>query len=241
MKTYRLLLLISIVFCSCVNQTEAPNDSDSENEGIDIITKLYENSKTAIEYEIPVAKGTTIKHGTQKRFYQSGSLYSEINYVAGNREGTAYTYYPVGKNEDPLVWKEQSYVNNKLEGICKRYHRNGKLQAEYEYKKGLPATGLKEYYQSGNPVNLPDLVLNKAKTLDNYYISAKLTDGTKDVDYYIGELIEGKYLPENLKGLQVVNGLGEILVPLDTKKVTITAVMFTDYDNRYIVSKSLTF
>lgn len=241
MKTFWLLLLSLIVICSCVNQTETPDESDTKDEGIEIITKLYENSESAIEYEIPIVKGTTIKHGIQKRFYQHGSLYSEIPYVAGNREGIAYTYYPVNENEEPLIWKEQSFANNKLEGICKRYHRNGKLQSEYEYKNGLPGTGLKEYYQSGNPVDLPDLVLNKARTLENFYVSAKLTDGTKDVDYYIGDLIEGKYLPGNLKGLQVVNGLGEILVPLNTKKITITAVMFTEYDNRYIVSKSLTF
>ena len=202
---------------------------------------MYKNSTTAVEYEIPVVKGTNIKHGTQKRYYRHGSLYSEIPYVAGKRDGLAITYYPVTVDAKSIVWKEQAYKDDNLEGICKRYHRNGELQAEYEYKNGLPAVGLQEYYQSGNPVKLPELVLNKTRTLEIFYITARLSDSSKNVDYFIGDLVEGKYLPANLKGLQVVNGVGEILVSLTTKQVTITAVKFTKYKNRYIVSKSIIF
>jgi hypothetical protein len=246
MKSYQILSAIIILFFGCNNQQtgqqqETVNSKPATNEGISVITRLYENSATAVEYEIPVIKGTNIRHGVQKRYYKHGSLYSEIPYLAGKRNGVAYTYYPVAGKAEPVIWKEQPYVNDILEGICKRYHRDGRLQAEYEYKNGMPATGLKEYYQSGNPVKLPDLILNKARTLENYYVTARLSDGSKNVDYFIGDLIEGKYLPENLKGLQVVQGTGEILLPLDTKTATITAVKFTDYKNRYIVSKSITF
>ncbi len=243
MKFYLIILFIPMVFATRCNYQEKPKDTielKPEREGISIVTRLYENSATAIEYEIPVVKGTNIKHGIQKRYYRHGSIYSEIPYLAGKKEGIAYTYYPVTGNTEPVVWKEQPYINDKLEGICKRYHRDGKLQAEYEYKKGLPAVGLKEYYQSGNPVNLPELILSKTKTLEYFYVTARLSDGTQNVDYFIGDLMEGKFLPENLKGLQVVNGVGEILVPLTTKQVTITAVEFTSYKNRYIVSKSIT-
>jgi hypothetical protein len=242
MKSIPVIVFLFLLFTACNNQKSQPEETISfkpESEGISIVTRLYKNSTTAVEYEIPVVKGTDIKHGIQKRYYQHGSLYSEIPYIAGKREGTAYTYYPVTKNEKPIVWKEQPYINDNLEGICKRYHRNGKLQAEYEYKNGLPALGLKEFHPSGNPVKFPDLILNKTLTNENFFITARLTDGSKNVKYYIGDLVEGKYLPENLKGLQVVNGTGEILVPLDSKKVTITAVIFTEYENQFIVSKSI--
>ncbi|QGY42572.1 hypothetical protein GM418_02565 [Maribellus comscasis] len=244
MKSYRIILITAIFYFGCQNpkpQVEETVNLTPAKEGITIVTRLYENSATAVEYEIPIVKGTSIKHGIQKRYYQHGSLYSEIPYVAGEREGTAYTYYPVNGNAEPVIWKKQSYKKNKLDGICKRYHRDGTLQAEYEYKDGLPAVGLKEYYQSGNQIKHPDLLLKKVKTLENYYITARLSDGSKNVDFFIGNLAEGKYLPENLKGLQVVKGVGEILIPLTTQNVTITAVKFTDYKNRYIVSKSITF
>ncbi|MBN1986558.1 MAG: hypothetical protein JW761_09660 [Prolixibacteraceae bacterium] len=233
--------LLSFMLFNCNQPQKETIKKDSVPDGISVIKKPYKNSPNVIEYEIPVVKGTDIKHGIQKRYYQHGSLYSEIPYLAGKRNGIAYTYYPVTGNAEPVVWKEQPYKDNQLDGICKRYHSDGKLQAEYEYKNGLPATGLKEFYQSGNPVKLPGLILNKTRTANHYYVTARLSDGTKNVDYFIGDLVEGKYLPENLKALQVVNGEGEILVPLTTKKITITAVTFTDYQNRHIVSKSITF
>ncbi len=234
--------LFSFLLFSCNNQpVKKAEPENAVPDGISIITKPYENAPKAIEYEIPVVKGTNIRHGIQKRYYQHGSLYSEIPYVAGKRNGVAYTYYPVVGSAEPIVWKEQPYTDDKLEGICKRYHRDGKLQAEYEYKNGLPATGLKEFYQSGNPVKQPTLILDKVKVTNSYYVTARLSDDTKKVDFYIGDLVEDKYFPEHLKALQVVDGKGEILIPLTTEKITITAVKFTDYQNRYIVSKSITF
>ncbi len=243
MKPNPILFIFVLVLVGCHQQNKKQDGTDNltpHEEGISIVTRLYNNSATAVEYEIPVITGTNVRHGVQKRYYRHGSLYSSVPYVAGKRNGIAYTYYPVAGKAEPVVWKEQPYVGDKLEGICKRYHRDGKLQAEYGYMNGMPSIGLKEYYQSGKQVKHPDLILNKTKTKERYYITAHLSDGSKDVDYFMGDLVEGKYLPENLKGLQVVNGKGEILVSLDTKKVTITAVKFTKYKNRYIISKSIT-
>lgn len=242
MKTkYIIAFLLFFSLFSC-NQTKKgiPNNETAQD-SVTIITQAFKNSPNVIELEVPVLRGTQTKHGVQKRFYLHGSLYSEIPYKNGNRNGIALTYYPGTKDAKPIVWKEQPYINNKLEGICRRYHQNGKLQAEYEYKNGLPATGLKEYYQSGNPVKFPDLTLKYVRTADNYFITAKLTNGSKKVDFFIGDLVEGKYLPKTLKGLQVVNGVGEILVPLSAKEVTITALNSTDYSNSYIISKKLSF
>ena len=98
---------------------------------------------------------------------------------------------------------------------------------------------MKEYSESGKPVNLPDLLLTKSRIADGYFISARLTNNSQKVDYYIGNLIEGKYLPEGLKGLQVKKGLGEIVVPNTTKSITITAVYITRFRNKCIISKTI--
>lgn len=245
MKTNRIWILLALTInLGCnqpKNQQEKTSTSTNEKDSISIIIKPYENSRNVTEYEIPVLKGTNIRHGIQKRYYLHGSIYSEIPYVHGKREGMAKTYYPATTSESPAVWKEQPYKNNELNGICYRYHRNGKLQAEYEYKDGLPAVGLKEFNTSGKPINLPTLILSKSNTNVYYYVTAQMSDHEKNVDYYVGDLVEGKYMPENLKGLQVKNGVGEILLPLNTKKVTITAEMSTEYKNKYLVSKTISF
>jgi len=137
------------------------------------------------------------------------------------------------------VWKEQNYNNNKLDGVCKRYHQNGNLQAEYEYKNGNPAIELKEFSQSGKAIKQPSLILNSMRTATGYYVTARLSNNKENVDYFIGNLIEGKYLPDGLKGLQVKNGLGEIVVDTSKKKVTITAAYTSRYRNRCLVSKTI--
>lgn len=86
--------------------------------------------------------GSGIKHGIQKRFYRNGSLYSTIPYRQGKRADTAFTYNLAADGGKSNVWKEQLYKNNHLDGICKRYHADGMLLAEYEYKNGLQRVGL---------------------------------------------------------------------------------------------------
>ncbi|MBN2775374.1 MAG: hypothetical protein JXR31_14050 [Prolixibacteraceae bacterium] len=243
MKYFPLFLLINtLIVCSCSNNKSNPQMEGEkiQADSIVILKRAFENNPDVTEYEIPVFRNNTnMKHGIVKRYYQHGSLYSEIPYSYGLREGIAYTYYPALKGMEPVIWKEQPYRKNKLEGICRRYHKNGNLQAEYEYKEGLPAIGLKEFKDSGIAVKLPQLIVETNKLNSNFYITARLSNNSKKVDYYIGELFEGKYLPAKLKGLQIRDGVGEVLVPLTTKSITITATYTTQYQNKYIVSKTI--
>ncbi len=232
------VLSFIIVSCSSESKKTNPKSDQTQNDSIQVIEKPYKNS-TKTEYEIPVLKGSTMKHGIQKRYYLGGSLYSTIPYDHGLKQGTACTYYQAAPGNEPQVWKEQPYVHNQLSGICKRFHRDGTLQAEYEYKDGLPAVGLKEYSESGKPLSQPSLVVTKSKVNNGYYITARLTDNLEKADYYFGDLKHGKYLPKNLKAMQVKQGLGEIVVYKESGSVTITAVYSTRYRNRGLVSKTI--
>ena len=228
-----------LVFYACDRSTHKDQNIELTADSTVIIKKPFEDNPNIIEYEFSVLKGTSIKQGIQKRYYRQGSIYSEIPYENGKREGIAYTYYPGIVGVKSSVWKKQPYKNGKLDGICKRYYRNGALQSEYEYKNGIQALGLKEFNTSGKPVKFPDLVISYSKMNDYYFISAHLTSNVKDVNYYDGKLVENKYFPENLKGLQVRNEIGEELIPFEKKSVTITATYFTRYQNRVIISKTI--
>jgi hypothetical protein len=238
--SYFILFLI-VAFSGCVNNKseKLAKNNRSAIDSIEVIKKPFKDNSNIIEFEIPVFKGTNIRHGIQKRFYNHGNLYSRIPYNNGLREGIAYTYYPALKGAEPAVWKAQPYINDTLNGICRRYHKDETLQAEYEYKYGFPAIGLKEFNESGKPTNLPELIFSKNKVGEGYYISARLSNNSKNVNYFIGNLIDGKYLPDGLRGLQVREGVGEIIIPAGTKSITITAVYITRYQNKYIVSKTI--
>ena len=245
MKTFLLVIVSVFLLSSCLNQgakrLEQQMKEEAENDSIFVIQKPFANDPARIEYEIPVLKGTNLRHGVQKRYYSHGSLYSEIPYTRNERNGIAYTYYKAFKNEPPAVWKEQPYANGKLNGLCKRYYSSGKLQAEYEFKDGLPAIGLKEYAESGEEISMPVLTAKSNPTSKYYYVTAQLSKPNTKTTFYIGELTEGKYMPENLKKIQERDGVAEVLIPRDggQKTITVVAVFMTRLSNECILAKTI--
>ena len=243
MKSIINFILILSVFISCSNPSTKKEDKqdNSENDSIQIVRNPFKNEPSKIEFEIPILKGTKLRHGVQKRFYTNGDLYSQIPFTRNVRNGIAYTYYQSFGNGEPMVWKEQPYINGKLDGVCKRYYEDGKLQAEYTYKNGLPALGLKEYSQSGKEINQPKLILSK-KNVDGYIqINAKMSNNSKKVKMFTGVLVDGKYISDNKKEITVKNGMGEILIPASSnvKSVTVIATLFTKYYNTYYTAQTI--
>lgn len=234
-----LIILFISISCTYRPQEEKKPIANEKVDSIQVVRKPFENNPDLIEYEIPVYRGTQMKHGVQKRFYRHGSLYSAIPYDHGIKVGTAYTYYPAAEGKEPVVWKEQPYKKNKLDGICKRFHKDGTLQAEYEYKNGMPATGLKEFSQTGKEIKLPSIKVSQNRIHDGVLITASLSNGASEVDYFMGNLVDGKYMPKGLKALQVRKGVGEVVYRGTSKTVTITAVYSTRYRNKYLVSKTI--
>lgn len=245
MKKVLIFSALFFLFAGCLNQgakrLEQQMKEAAEKDSIFIIKKPFTNDPNKIEYEIPVLKGTNLRHGIQKRYYSHGSLYSEVPYIRNERNGIAYTYYKSYKGEAPKVWKAQPYKNGKLEGTCYRYYENGKLQAEYEYKDGLPAIGLKEYSEDGTSVKFPELTVKCHPTRQYYYVTAQLSKPISKLTYFTGDLIEDKYMPENLKKIQDRNGVAEYLVPTNatTKSITIVVVFNTRLMNQCILTKTI--
>ncbi len=240
-----LSIISLLITVSCFNPSEkkktASGEDVSVNDTTEILKAPFKNNRNKVEYEVSVKKGTKIKHGIQTRFYDHGSVYSKINYKEGKKSGMAYTYYPEYKGAEPKVWKEQPYVNGKLSGICKRYHKNGKIQAEYEYYEGFPAVGLKEWKDSGDPVTLPRLNVSKEVINHQTYLKASMSNNAKNVKFYEGTLLNGKYVTKNIVPLLTKSGVGELTIPhtSNKKNVTIIAVLSTRYRNTYYVAKTV--
>lgn len=247
MKNLALLIgLLLILSVSCINQgakrLEQEQKLKAEQDSITIFEKPFQDDPSKIEYRIPILKGTKLRHGVQERYYRHGSVYSKIPYTKNIRHGIAYTFYKAYNDDEPKIWKKQPYVNGKLEGTCCRFYKSGKLQAEYEYNKGLPAVGLKEYKESGELINQPYLKVNSSPTDRYYYITAELSKPKSKVTFYTGELVDGKYMPANMKKLQERDGVAELLIPKDAvkkKTATVVAVFYTRLNNKCILAKTV--
>lgn len=243
MKSIINFIFILSVFLSCSNPSTKKEEKQdhSENDSIQIVRNPFKHDASIIEFEIPILKGTKLRHGVQKRFYSNGDLYSQIPYTRNVRNGIAYTYYQTFGKGAPMVWKEQPYINGKLDGICKRYYEDGKIQAEYEYKSGLPAIGLEEYSKSGKEINQPTLILSKKNSNGYIQINARMSNNTKKVEMFTGVLVDGKYVSDNKKEVMVKNGVGEILIPAtsNVKSVTVIATISTRYDNTYYTAETI--
>ena len=218
MKNLASLLLLSIVIATTSCQFFGGDNSKSQSgetknaDGTIIKTKHFNNDPNGpIEWKVSVKvkeDGSTIRHGLSTRYSKNGKVYEKINYVDNKKHGLRLTYHSTGK-----VWKEQSYVNGKLDGLCKRYDRDGNLAAEYSYKSGLPAVGLKEYTNLGKEREQPTLKVTKVNeiaTANRYVLKLSLAGENlkriKSVEYYMGDLIEGKYYHKNLTPAKPISG-----------------------------------
>lgn len=254
----KLVLLSAIVlmaFSSC--QFFGPDKKviakgEKNPDGVVIKKRHFNNDPHApIEWKIsmkPSKEGKGIRHGKSIRYTKSGKVAEVINYVENKKEGKRLTYHSTGK-----VYKEQTYLNNKLDGVCKRYDRDGKIVAEYSYKGGLPAVGLKEYTNLGKERPAPVLSIQKVdniRTNNTYKVICSLSgDGAKrikSVEFYQGDLLEGRYQHRNLKGLTKISGKkAELSIALPkgasvNKTINFVAVAKTSSGLKYILQKKIT-
>lgn len=210
MKNLASILLLFVLITTTACQFLGSNGSKTKSNGVQnsdgtIIKKKHFNNDPygPVEWKVSVKAeedGSTIRHGLSTRYSKNGKVYEKINYADNKKHGKRLTYHSTGK-----VWKEQSYVEGKLDGLCKRYDRNGKLSAEYTYKAGLPAVGLKEFTNLGKERIQPTIKIEKLDQIasaNKYKLKLSLTGENlkriKSVDFYMGDLIEGKYFHNNL-------------------------------------------
>ncbi len=79
--------------------------------------------------------------GVWKKYYPTGSLQSEINYLENHPYGHYTTYYPNNRVEESGYW-----TANKNTGDFKRFHENGKLAQDFNFNSHGKRDGEQKYY-----------------------------------------------------------------------------------------------
>ncbi len=252
LSIFLVLILISLSSCQFFGpEKKVVTKGQTNPDGIVVKKVHFDNDPHApVEWKTTwklQKDGPALRHGLSTRYSKTGKVYETINYKDNKKEGLRTYYHQNGK-----VFKEYTYKNNKRDGISKRYDREGKLVAEYSYNGGLPGIGLKEYTNLGKERPAPVLNIKKVdniRTSGSYSIVCSLTgDGAKrikSVEYYQGELLDGKWQHKNLKPLKKSTGKkGELklTVPKGTainKNLNFVAVAVTQDGLKYILQKKV--
>jgi hypothetical protein len=245
--TNAFFILIVLMFASCntmTSESSAADDSLSmsvpgDPKDANIRRTYYPDGK--IHKEIVTNNGT--KSGISKEYYKNGQVFQEVNYVANLREGIARRYFDTG-----VLSQETPYKNDKMHGIQKKYRRSGKLMAEIPYFEGHLCVGIKEYTTEGVvKVRYPDIEITPINTVqkDNSFIlEISMSDNSKGVDYYTGELVDGKYIKEEMNSIfDTKGGVARIHYTIpkgDSRNETINIIakVKTAQSNYYITQKS---
>lgn len=86
-----------------------------------------------------------MKHGTSKKFYETGEVMEETDWVNDKQEGNHQVFF---KNGKPYLQFKMS--NNQRHGVCISYYQNGQRELEGYYTKGLRDKEWRFYDLSGN-------------------------------------------------------------------------------------------
>jgi len=72
------------------------------------------------------------KHGKSHKYYETGEVWEETDWVNGNQEGSYRVFFKSGK---PFF--QCKMRNNQRNGLCLTYFENGRIELEANYKNGL--------------------------------------------------------------------------------------------------------
>ena len=198
MKTLRILWLLAFVFFAACSSS--PNATDSNDDNKEVVKQesntqkqFYPNGNIMIEIELIDGQ----RQGVSKKYYEDGTVNTSIEYKNDLRDGEAKFYYQGGE-----LYRLTTYKGNMLNGPRQFFHRGGELKSEQSFKNDFPGTDLKEYSNLGK---LRDekykLTASLKKARSGSVITASLNKNMDKAFFYIGELMDGKFMHEELREL----------------------------------------
>jgi hypothetical protein len=207
----------------------------------------------------------SIPHGIMKTFTPDGYLQSVYNYKEGRREGPAVSYYNNGNLKSKMaynnnqreglmkmyyrtgeLYREIPYIKGKVEGIRKTYYKNGSIMAEAPYKNSFPGLGLKEYKSNGSldkaNVKINVHSIDRLAMENIYLLKLSLSDKRSGTQFFVGDLLDGKYLYQNLWPIEPENGVATYRINLpkgtfEMTSLTISASYKTSKSNYALISR----
>jgi len=155
-----------------------------------------------------------IRHGITKYYYRSGALSDEINFVDDYKHGIAKKYHKNGN-----IYSMTPYIGGEKDGIQKKFYANGNLWAETPYRQGQAGIGLKEYKRDGSlRRNFPKIEIQKLLQKDKVILTFFLSNYSKNVIFYVTNLVQEKYIPRKVDPLYASNGSVRYEMPISSFK-----------------------
>lgn len=202
-------------------------NSKGEKEGLFVSKTPDGKFRTQINYK------NGKKHGEALDYYDSGDLRARIEYKEGVKDGLA-TWYFDGEN----IFRINTYKNDLKNGLQQKFYKNGNRLSELEFLNEYPGVGLREWKENGDERVLGNYIQVHKKGSNLY---AKMSSGQSNVQFYYGELTEGKFLNNKLRDISGANGLAEIPYKQikDPKNIVITARYKTYLKNDRVVTTTV--
>jgi len=181
-----------------------------------------------------------IKEGPGVTYYPNGQAREKMFYSNGLREGTSKMYYRSGE-----LYRTSPYSKGKMDGIRKTYYKDGTLMAEAPYKNGFAGLGLKEYNMRGEWIKDQTRISIEAENLlalqNDYVLILKLIPPQPGTIFYIGDLIEDKFLHTGLWPIEAKNNQAKYVIRLEKggyrmETLTVSAQYRTDKSNYGVVT-----
>lgn len=231
------VLLIVFNLNSCSKKRPPAEEGNQEN---GLYRTRYDND--SLSREIPYKYGKI--HGEAKEYFRSGKLFQLTRYVYGVKHGVAAKYYDNG-----VLSLETPYDSGKMHGIQRKFRKDGKVAFEMPFDHGNPCTGLKEYGLNGElkteyptiDIKVDDNILKE----ETYNLIISMSNESKNVDFYLGELAAGKcFIEDDVERIysEKFSGVAKleyVVYPgmFIMKELNIIARMKTPQGNYYITQR----
>lgn len=240
-----ILILTLVLWSGCGGKRTSNRDSLTGNDTVSVHDTGFTGIKhfmsgTHLVMETTFKNG--VKEGLMKTYYIGGKLRRTFWYENGLREDSSLWYYEEGQ-----LFRITPFKKDTIDGIQTQYFRNGKLKAKMGYKKGLRTLYFEEFTMDGKVVGgYPGIVVNVKDNYNSrgvYTISLELSDKSKKVQYYRGDLGRGVFDTIRCIKIKTTVGIGM----LDLKKsgsaqpasVDVIAQILTNYGNNYLTYKKI--
>ena len=202
------VFVLGLILIACANDTSSPKkevdkpvkvnqrNTKGERDGLFVSKTPDGKFRTQINYK------NGKKHGEALDYYDSGKLRARINYKNGIKDGKAIWYF-----DDDNIFRINTYKDDLKNGLQQKFYKNGNKLSELEFHNEYPGVGLKEWKENGDERNLGNYIKVYKK---GAYLYAELSSGQSSVQFYYGELVDGKFLNNKLRDISGENGVAQM-------------------------------